>query len=423
MKEEMYELTNPQKSIWLTEQYFQNTTINNICGSLIIEQETNLKILNEAINIFIRNNDSFKLRFKQIGSELKQYFAPDEFFSFEILDISQENQIEICAKKMVDTKFNIADSRVFDFKLFKLSSGFGGFIVNVHHIISDAATFSLIGTEIVQIYSNLINNEDVPSKTFSYVDYINSEKEYLDSSRFEKDRIFWEENLANMPEVATIPSIKNTDNINDFRAQRFEFILDKQLIDQIKTYCNCNKISLFNFMIGVYSIYLGRINNLEHFFIGTPILNRTNYAEKHTSGMYISTSLLNIDTSKNLPFTEFTKNIASYCMKMLRHQKYNYQYILDNVRKKTPTASNLYDILLSYQITKATDTSIGIPYSTKWYGTDYIANSLDVHFHDNDSTGNLLIEYDYQEKKYSKSDIENIHNRILNVINQVLQNK
>ena len=422
MKEEMYELTNPQKSIWLTEQYFQNTTINNICGSLIIEQETNLKILNEAINIFIRNNDSFKLRFKQIGSELKQYFAPDEFFSFEILDISQENQIEICAKKMVDTKFNIADSRVFDFKLFKLSSGFGGFIVNVHHIISDAATFSLIGTEIVQIYSNLINNEDVPSKTFSYVDYINSEKEYLDSSRFEKDRIFWEENLANMPEVATIPSIKNTDNINDFRAQRFEFILDKQLIDQIKTYCNCNKISLFNFMIGVYSIYLGRINNLEHFFIGTPILNRTNYAEKHTSGMYISTSLLNIDTSKNLPFTEFTKNIASYCMKMLRHQKYNYQYILDNVRKKTPTASNLYDILLSYQITKATDTSIGIPYSTKWYGTDYIANSLDVHFHDNDSTGNLLIEYDYQEKKYSKSDIENIHNRILNVINQVLHN-
>ena len=208
MKEEMYELTNPQKSIWLTEQYFQNTTINNICGSLIIEQETNLKILNEAINIFIRNNDSFKLRFKQIGSELKQYFAPDEFFSFEILDISQENQIEICAKKMVDTKFNIADSRVFDFKLFKLSSGFGGFIVNVHHIISDAATFSLIGTEIVQIYSNLVNNEVVPSKTFSYVDYINSEKEYLDSSRFEKDRVFWEENLADMPEVATIPSNK-----------------------------------------------------------------------------------------------------------------------------------------------------------------------------------------------------------------------
>ena len=45
MEQKMYELTNPQKSIWLTEQYFQNTTINNICGSLIIKQDTDLNIL------------------------------------------------------------------------------------------------------------------------------------------------------------------------------------------------------------------------------------------------------------------------------------------------------------------------------------------------------------------------------------------
>ena len=147
----MYELTAPQKSIWLTEQYFQNTTINNICGSLIIKEDTDLSILNKAINIFVRNNDSFKLRFRQNGSNLEQYFSKDEDFDFEILNITEEKQIEVFAKKIVDTKFSIIDSRVFDFKLFKLSTGFGGFIVNVHHIISDAATFSLIGTEVFKI--------------------------------------------------------------------------------------------------------------------------------------------------------------------------------------------------------------------------------------------------------------------------------
>ncbi len=420
MKEEMYELTNPQKSIWLTEQYFQNTTINNICGSLIIEQETNLKILNEAINIFIRNNDSFKLRFKQIGSELKQYFAPDEFFSFEILDISQENQIEICAKKMVDTKFNIADSRVFDFKLFKLSSGFGGFIVNVHHIISDAATFSLIGTEIVQIYSNLVNNEVVPSKTFSYVDYINSEKEYLDSSRFEKDRVFWEENLADMPEVATIPSNKFIRKSADSRANRIEFSFKRELISKIKLLCTQNNISIFNFLMGIYSIYFGRINSMDNFLIGTPILNRTNFAQKHTSGMFISTSLLKIDTSKNLPFIEFLKQIAQNSIAMLRHQKYNYQYILENFKQNDSSIKRLYDIIISYQITQATSSALGIPYHTKWYGTNHIGNTLDIHFHDNDDSGNLLVEYDYQISKLSKNDIIHMHDRIVYIINQLL---
>ena len=422
MEQKTYNLTNPQKSIYLTEQYFENTPINNICGSFLIKQDTNLETLSKAINTFLQNNDSFNLRFAKRGSELVQYFVQAESLCFDVLKIDEESQIEKIAKKMVNTKFDLINSRVFDFKLFKLSNGLGGFIVNVHHIISDAATFSLIGTEIAKIYSELQNNNTIPNKNYSYIDYINSEKEYLSSSRFEKDKTFWAENLNPLPEIATIPSVKNIDDINNFRAKRSEFIIDEETISKIKNYCMQNKISIFNFLIGIYSIYIGRINNMDNFLLGTPILNRTNFAEKHTSGMYISTSLLNIDTSNNLPFSEFVKNIAIYCMQMLRHQKYNYQYIVDDVRKKDNSVTNLYDILLSYQITKATDTSIGIPYSTKWYGTDYIANSLDIHFHDNDSTGNLLIEYDYRQNKYSSSDIENMHNRILNIISQILDN-
>lgn len=422
MKKNMYELTNPQKSIWITEKYFQNTTINNICGSLIIKQDTNLTILNQAINIFIQNNDSFKLRFKKQGANLAQYFSKDENYNFEILNIEKECQIEIFAKQIVNTKFDIINSRVFDFKLFKLSSGFGGFIVNTHHIIADAATFSLIGTEIVQIYSTLLNKKTLTPKSYSYIDYIHSEKEYLKSSRYEKDKLYWQNALNPLPEIATIPSTNNSTSIEDGKAMREEFILNAKTISKIKDFCTKNKISIFNFLISVYSIYIGRINNIDKFLLGTPILNRTNFAEKHTSGMFISTSLLNIDTSNNLTFDEFVKNISSNTMQMLRHQKYNYQHIIEDIRKKDNSISKLYDVLISYQITQATDTSSEIPYETKWYGTDYIANSLEIHFHDNNNTGNLFVEYDYKAQKYLSSDIKNIHERILNIINQVLEN-
>ena len=78
----MYELTAPQKSIWLTEQYYKDTSINNICGSLLIKQDVNLNLLNQAINIFLKNNDSFKLMFVQNGTNLLQYFASDEYINF-----------------------------------------------------------------------------------------------------------------------------------------------------------------------------------------------------------------------------------------------------------------------------------------------------------------------------------------------------
>ena len=279
----MYELTAPQRSIWLTEQYFENTSINNICGSVLMKQDVDLNILNKAINVFVENNDSFKLRFHQNGANLLQYFTKDEEINFERLDIKEENEIEIFAKKIVAIKFNLFDSRVFDFKLFKLSSGFGGFIVNVHHIISDAATLSFVGTEIVEIYSKLLKNEIIPKKNYSYIDYINFEKDYINSPKFEKDKAYWNENLLPLPEVASVPSINQNNKVNDFKANRIEYIFDNILISKIKDFCTKNNISVFNFLMGIYSIYFGRINNMENFLVGTPILNRTSFAQKHTS--------------------------------------------------------------------------------------------------------------------------------------------
>lgn len=416
----MYELTNPQKSIWLTEQYYSNTAINNICGSLLVKENLNVELFNLAINKFVENNDSFRLHFTLNDGTPYQYLVPNEFINFEVINLNNEKEIDQVAEKIVKVPFNFYDSRLFDFKIFKLKNGFGGFIVNVHHIISDAATLSFVGTEIADIYASLINNDEIPSKSFSYIDYINSEKDYLKSNRFEKDKEYWNNLLSPLPEVATIPSSKTEEDSPI--AHRMEFTFGKELLEKINAFCKENKISMYNFLIAIYSIYISRINNMDVFTLGTPILNRTNFAEKHTSGMFISTSILKINTQNNPSFIEFTQNIAKDCMGMLRHQKYNYQHIVEDFRKNNKNLPNLYDISLSYQITKATNSSISIPYECTWYGTPYIGHSLDIHFHDNNDNGNLIIAYDYKICKYSMDDIDDIHYRIISIINQILYN-
>ena len=41
MQKKMYDLTNPQKSIWYTEEFFKGTPIENITGSVIIPEKVN----------------------------------------------------------------------------------------------------------------------------------------------------------------------------------------------------------------------------------------------------------------------------------------------------------------------------------------------------------------------------------------------
>ena len=44
---EFFELTNPQKSIWYTEQFYSGTTVNNICTSGTVYGEINENLLKQ----------------------------------------------------------------------------------------------------------------------------------------------------------------------------------------------------------------------------------------------------------------------------------------------------------------------------------------------------------------------------------------
>jgi hypothetical protein len=405
------------------EQYYKGTNINNICATLIINIDVDFEKLNKAINIFIQNNKSFGLNFKIVDGEIKQYFSEIEEIQFDLVSLKDKQELNELAMKMAEEIFNVEDERLFKFKLFKMENGYGGFVVITHHIISDAATMSIIAREIMDIYSKLINDEQIQKKEYSYEESILNEKEYLKSEKFIKDRDYWKERFRTVPEVATVPSVSNISNsAQTGKSNREKFTIKEDLLKRIAKFCNQNKISNFNFFMAVYAIYLGRVNNLKDFVIGTPILNRSNFKEKHTTGMFINTAPLRIKIENNIDFISFVKSIAQSSMAMLRYQKYPYQMLLEELRKENNSLPSLYDVMLSYQVTKANDRTSEIPYEVEWVPTNTISNGIYIHLHDNDDDGILNVDYDYQIERYTSQDMQNMHKRILHIIEQVLNN-
>ena len=61
MKKKLYALTNPQKSIYLTEEYYKGTNINNIAGTLTINQPVQFEKLTLAIKQLIKQNDGCRI--------------------------------------------------------------------------------------------------------------------------------------------------------------------------------------------------------------------------------------------------------------------------------------------------------------------------------------------------------------------------
>lgn len=417
------ELTSSQKSIWVTEQYYKGTSINNICGTSIIEEKVKFDKLEEAIEIVCNKHDNFKLCLKiDTNGDAKQEEKDLKDAKIEIINVVDKKQLEKEREKIVKEPLCFENKLLFKFYIFKFEDGRGAFMLNIHHLIADAWTLAFICNEIIKTYSQLINNKEIETKAiYSYIDYINDEQEYMKSEKFEKDKKYWKERFNTIPETANILGSKNNENILNPEGKRILFNFDEKVVNKIRNYCKENKISLYNFFMAIYAIYIGEISNLDDFVIGTPILNRTNYKEKNAAGMFVNTVPLRINLNEEISFKEFVKTIAIDSIGMLKHQKYSYQCLLENLRKKHPDMPGLYNILISYQITNAQNSGENIKYKTDWTFNGYCADNIDIHIYDIDDTGSLNIAYDYKTSIYADLDIENIHKRILNIVEQILK--
>lgn len=416
-----YDLTIPQKSIYLTEEYASGSSVNLIGGNIIIDEPVNLDFLEKALNIFVKKNDAIRIRIHMENNKPKQYIPPYEPFTVRRVFIKDKQELEDLSLQAVNKKFDFFDSKLFWFTLFKFEDNTGGLIVTFHHIISDAWTMSLFVDQVMNIYSKLIAGEIIDdSDNNSYLDFAKSEQDYLHTPRFQKDKEFWNTFFDSEPEPSLISDQK--EKIIDTTAKRKIYILDKELYSKLDAFCKEHNCSLYTFFMAIYSLYLARINNNDFSTIGTPILNRTNFKEKNTCGIFVSTQAFFMKMNYEETFTDFLREVLTNQMKFFRHQKYPYSTLLEDLKDKYNISYNLYDLALSYQNARIDNTVANIKFHTNWSFNNNCSDTLQIHFYDLDDTGIINIYYDYKVSKFSEEQIDKIHSRIMNMTLRVLDN-
>ena len=323
----LYNLTNPQKSIWNMEKFFENTNINNICASITILDQLDSETLKKAIYNTIKKNDSFRIKIVIENNIPMQYISEFEPFKIDIFNFKNDIEFEKIKEDLIKYKFDILNSNLFCFKIAKFEDGHGILLFTVHHIIADSWSLGLFAQNLMKEYNKLKNNEELSNNENSYIEYIISENNYKQNRKYETDKEYWKKMFQIIPEQVTFPSYKEISNTTSYNSKRESFKIDSEFTKKIKSFCNNNKISVFNFFMAIYSVYLSKTSGLNEFVIGTPILNRTNFKEKQTMGMFINTIPIKINLNWNNTFFEFTKSLNSNIMSDLKHQKY-YQIIV-----------------------------------------------------------------------------------------------
>lgn len=420
--EKKYSLTFPQQNIWLVNRLYNNSKVNLITGIININKGFDVDYCKEAINNIIKNNDAMRINIVLDDKIPYQVVEEYQYENIDIVDMQNcsKNDIDKYIKEYKKQDIDILSKKLFEFKILKYEDNKGAVLLKMHHIISDAWSYSKIIEQFVKYYTSLENNEaigdlDVPG----YIEFVNTTLEYKNSEKYKKDEEFWNEYLSEFEDKVTLKDrIKNINNTSS----RYNVKLKKEINGKILEYCKENRISPYVMFLAALSVYLYRIKDKNDFVIGTPSLNRANFKEKQMLGMFVSTLPLRVKIQENEKFLDVAHDIARNTMSIFRHQKYPYINTLKNIRSKNNNNNNLYGIILSYQNARV-EFEDKEKYDTKWYENDFQNEDLQIHILDMDSTGILEINYDYLNELFDKIEIEYLHTRIMAIIENAILDK
>ena len=399
-------LTKPQKLIYDMEK-FSGGAISVICGSMLARGEKDISEIKRALNEIYRLNDALRIRINEDNGEVSQTIC--EYTEQDIPVLCFDNKAELdryaesYAKVAVDLYGKLCEINIV------VLPGQYGLLVKMHHIVGDAWTLALMGTQ----FNALLNGEDV--QAYSYTEYVESEKAYIEGKRYAKDREFFLEQFKKCDEVTYL----NEKQASSLSANRKTSVIDAEQTKALYAYAEANNTSAFMLFTAALSTYMNRTKmNAEKFYIGTAVLNRSGAKEKNTMGMFINTvpMLIELDNAKS--FAENLSAIEETAFSVFRHQKYNYGDVLASIRKEYNFTEKLYDVMISYQ----NATIAGEDIETTWYHCGEQSESLQIHIDDRDNEGIFRIHYDYLTEKFTEHEIDRLHQHICNLLFDAINN-
>ncbi|MEC3841991.1 surfactin non-ribosomal peptide synthetase SrfAA [Bacillus amyloliquefaciens] len=419
-----YPLTNAQKRIWYTEKFYPNTSISNLAGfgKLISEDGVEAHFVEKAIQEFVRHHESMRIRLRlDDEGEPVQYVSEYRPLTIEHTDIRQAgcsaDELSKWGREEASKPLALYDQDLFRFSLHTISEKEVWFYVNVHHVISDGISMTILGNTITDIYLELSggaseNEAEIPS----FIEHVLTEQEYVQSKRFKKDRDFWNGQFETVPELV---SLKRSQADAGLDAKRFSQEIPHDLYGRIQSFCGEHKVSVLSLFQSALIAYLYKVTGRDDVVTGTFMGNRTNAKEKQMLGMFVSTVPVRTSVDGGQSFLEFVKGRMKDLMKILRHQKYPYNLLVNDLRASKSSLSRLFTVSLEYQVMQWQKKE-NLSFLTDPIFSGSGTNDISIHVKERWDTGKLTIDFDYRSDIFKAEEIKSVSERLITLIEDAI---
>ncbi|MCY9621560.1 condensation domain-containing protein, partial [Paenibacillus thiaminolyticus] len=418
----LFPLTHAQQRIWYTELLYPNTTTCMLSGTITIRGKINRELLEQAIQLVIQQNEAFRIKITQKNSEPMQYVDPYVHKPIDFLDFSEYDELHIEEWLNLHNRkpIKLLHSDLYQFVILKINDEEYRYSFKVHHIVSDGISMNLAINQITENYVKLTEGTlSAGDEKQPYTDYIDTEQDYEKSERYQKDKAYWLEKFQSLPEIIGMKSYNPL--VTSTAAKRKSLTISSALYHKLMTFSRENKISVFIFFLSAMYIYLHKASNQNDITIGSVYANRTTKKEKDTVGMFASTVAGRMSVEPELELLSFLQRVAKEQKTILRHQKYPYNQLIQDLREKhnNKDIQRLFGLAVEYQAIRFLDFD-NLSVRTKVEFGGHEGNDCVLHIKEMSNDQQLVLDVHYRTHIFEENEIQQMLQQIITIAEHMI---
>lgn len=408
-------LTQAQKSFYFLDALSNEKSLAyNIPQVFILSGAVSLIKLKAAFNQLIRRHEVLRTAYWKDDSGLKGEIFNE--LEFDLTPLTFKDNIETTFLNFIKP-FDLSNAPLIRAGYYKLDEKQLLLVLDIHHIISDEISNSILLDELMKLYQGL----EIAKPKLQYRDYAVWQQSEEYNKQANLDQSYWMDTFAEAAPILDLPADYARPAKLTEGAHVYNFALDHSLCSKVRTYSSAQNVTTFNVLLAAYNILLSKLTSEEDIVVGTPVSGRNHKELEDVVGLFVNTLALRNQPKKDLSFNAFIKALQEHSSEALGHQSYAYMDLIGDLNlSREPNRNPLFDVFFTFNQEIDKDITKGEAFTISLYEMPFRSAKFDLTLEVLDGTDEIKFALIGHKDLFKVDTVKRFGNYFLRIIEQAI---
>lgn len=349
-------LSFAQHQMWLIDQMAPGSTAYNLPVGYILTGLPKPDALEAAFDEVVRRHEILRTTFSPSNDgEAVQVIHPPwrlklHRVEFGALPADQrETVLQKFAAAEAAKPFDLSKLPLVRVSLVKLSDREHALFINLHHILADGLSISLLMKELDAGYRAFSSGAQpaLPALSVQYADFTVWERQQATTAERLAQLAFWKEQLKGNLSLLELPWDKPRPAVQSFRGANVFFEIPAPLCARLQAVAAAQDCTFFMVVLAAFSAMLHRYSGATDIVIGTPVANHTMSEVQPLIGNFLNILALRCDVSGNPSFNQLLRATRDSALNAFSHREVPFTQVVEQLHlPRDPSRNPIFQTML-----------------------------------------------------------------------------